>query len=147
MVGAGVLLAGVIVAGSLLGEPAFDLTTYPTDGISWLAQHDLIGPEHRVATEDTTGNTLEILYGTRAGTFFDDRYDMYPIELSRDYLRVHSGQQGWESALDRHQVHYLLWSRSEPVAQLVASSDHWRVLYQDNRVFIACRRGSGADGC
>jgi hypothetical protein len=146
IVALGVLVAGLFMTSNLLAEPAFDLTTYPTDGIAWLAQNDLIGPEHRVATEDTTGNTLEILYGTEAGTFFDDRYDMYPLELARDYLRVHGGQKGWEEALDKHQVGYLMWSTREPVAQLVAGSDHWRVLYQDDRVFIACRRGA-TDRC
>jgi len=147
MLAAAVLVAGLVVGSNVVAEPAFDLSSYPTDGISWLAQHDLVGPEHRIATEDTVGNTLEVLYGTRAGAFFDDRYDMYPIELARDYLRVHAGQPGWEAALDRHEVRYVLWSRTAPIAQLVASSDHWRVLYQDHKVFLACRRGSGATDC
>jgi len=72
---------------------------------------------------------------------------MYPTELANDYIRVHEGSLGWEAALDRHDVEYLLWSRSAPLAQLVAGSDHWRVLYQDNVAFIACRRGSGAADC
>ena len=82
-----------------------------------------------------------------AGTFFDGRYDMYPTGLAKDYLVVHAGAAGWDAALDRHDVHYLMWSRTAPVAQLVAGSADWKIQYQDAEVFIACRRDRGLPGC
>jgi hypothetical protein len=142
-----VVAAGVVVAANVLAQPSFDLNGYPVDAIRWLAQEDLIGPSHRVATEDTAGNTLELLYGAGAGTFFDDRYDMYPLDLSKDYLLVNGGLPGWQDALDRHDVHYVMWSRTGPLAQLVAQSPDWRIRYQDATTFVACRRDRALSDC
>ncbi len=135
------LLAGVVVGSGQLAQPAFDLTSYPTDALSWVAQHGGLGAGQRVATEDTVGNTLELLYGTQAGAFFDDRYDMYPVALSQDYLRLHDGLPGWNEVLDRHDVHTLVWTRGGTVSQLVADAPAWRIVYQDPTTFVACRRG------
>jgi hypothetical protein len=140
------LLAGLFVGSGQLAQAPFDLTGYPTDALAWLAQHDQLGPTHRVATEDTVGNMLELLDGARGEVFFDDRYDMYPTSMSRDYLRVHDGLPGWSQTLDRYDVHYLVWPRTGPVAQLVAGSTEWRIVYQDPTTFVACRRGD-EQGC
>lgn len=147
VLGAAATLVAVVVLSGQLAEPAFDLTTYPTDGITWLAQHDMIGTDVRVATQDTVGNTLELLYGTSNKTSFDDRYDMYPIQVSRDYLALQDGAPDWQAGLDRQRVQVLMWSRTAPLAALVASSPDWRIRYQDPSVFIACRRGSGVSDC
>jgi hypothetical protein len=139
-------VAVAVLVGQLSG-PAFDLSTYPTDGIAWMRQHDLIGTDVRVATQDTVGNTLELLFGPAHQTSFDDRYDMYPLEVSRDYLAVQDALPTWQEGLDRQRVQVLMWARTAPVAALVASSPDWRIQYQDPMVFVACRRGSGAPDC
>ena len=58
------------------------------------------------------GNYLELLYGTDADAFIDDRVDMYPPEVVDDYLALLHGAPGWEQVLDRRGVDLVLWDRS-----------------------------------
>src|SRR5262249_37264323 len=106
----GVALLAVLVGGaallvSNLGQPDYDLSTYPGDASAWLDQHGAIAtPDARVATSDTTGNYLELLYGDRARAFIDDRVDMYPKDVVQDYVTLLHGQPGWRDVLDHRQV-------------------------------------------
>jgi hypothetical protein len=149
VIAAGVVLA--VVAGAAvvtnLREPSYDLASYPTDGLAWLDAHGALGTGTRVAHEDTVGNVIEVLEGAGAGVFFDDRYDMFPPAIARDYLDVHDASPRWAEVLDRRRIQYLLWTRASPLAQLVAASPDWRMTYQDRGWFIACRRGSGIPEC
>jgi hypothetical protein len=137
----------VVAASVVLDQPDVDLRGYPTDGLAWLDQHGQLTTAARVAHEDTAGNLLSLLRGTDGRVFFDDRYDMYPLAMSRDYLEIHDGLPGWQRALDDRGVRALLWPRSSPVAGLVTSSRQWRVVYQDPGYVLACRRVSERSEC
>jgi hypothetical protein len=147
--GAAVVFAAIalIAASAVLTEPDVDLRSYPTDGLAWLDQHGQLTTAARVAHEDTAGNLLELLRGTDGRVFFDDRYDMYPLPVSRDYLEIHDGLPRWQQALDDHDVRYLLWPRPSPLAGLVTSSRQWHVVYQDPGYLVACRRVTEVSEC
>lgn len=141
-IGTGVVTVavGLLAAVALLGQPAYDLTGYPTDALVWAEQHG-VGPRTiRLATEDTTGNLIEVLDGTSAKVFLDDRYDMYPRSVMEDYLRIHGGAAGWDKALRDQGVDCVLWGRSDPLMQLLAGSSTWSIRYQDAQSVVACRR-------
>ena len=53
----------------------------------------------------------------------DDRFDMYPMELMRDYLDGLGGEPGWQRVLDRYDVEVVVWRRDEALAALLAGSD------------------------
>jgi hypothetical protein len=137
----------LLVVRTSLADPDVDLRGYPVDALVWLDQRGVTAAGARVATEDTTGNLVELLRGRSAAVFFDDRYDLYPLALSRDYLDLHDGTARWEDVLDGRRVEVLLWRRPSPLASLVASSAHWRVVYTDARAVVACRRGGDATIC
>jgi hypothetical protein len=141
------VVAAFVVASASLSKPAYDLETYPVGAIDWLDQRGLLGSGHRVATTDATGNLLELLRGTDAAAFFDDRSDMYPLEVSRDYVVLNRGGQRWQEVLDGRGVEYLLWPSSSPLGSLVKLSPDWKVVYQDDEdeVLVACRRGVALD--
>lgn len=147
----GVLAAVAVVVTLVLvsaqfARPAFDLSAYPTDALVWLDQDGQIGPDRRIATQDTTGNVIELVYGTGARVFFDDRFDMYPRVVADDYLAVHQLKPDWQDALDDHRIERLLWTQSSPLAVAVRDSPDWHIEYQDASAFVACRRGV-APGC
>lgn len=135
----------VVILSNQFARPAFDLSSYPTDGLVWLDQNDQIDPERRVATEDTTGNVIELVFGTRARVFFDDRFDMYPQEVADDYLAVHRLKPDWQDALDDQGIERLMWTQSSPLAVAVRDSPDWHIEYQDKVAFVACRRGVAPD--
>ena len=54
-------------------------------------------------------------YGMR----IDDRYDMYPLDVSRDYVVLNRGGARWQEVLDGRGVEYLLWPSTSPLASRV----------------------------
>lgn len=146
--GAGVVAAGVAVAMlavvamvSLAGQPSYDLSTYPTDALAWMHQQGLDRSELRVATQDTTGNVIELLWGPSHKVFLDDRYDMYPLPVLHDYLLLHAAGPGWQQVLADEHIDCLLWPRSEPLSQALVESPAWEIRYQDGTSIVACRPG------
>ena len=85
------------------------------------------------------GNYLEAKYGKAARVFMDDRYDMYPISVSSDFLALDEGPPRSLSILDRHRIDVVLWDRHKPLAALVSLDPHWRVVHRTKKWLVAER--------
>ena len=137
-----VVLVGVLVVTSSLHDPSWDLSTYPVAPVAWMHQQGIVPADVHMASSDTTGNYLELLDGTRANVFLDDRVDMYPTAVVDDYLSLVHASPDWSQVLARHDVDLVLWDRSAPLVQLLSASPRWRVLFQDKDWSVVCRRGA-----
>jgi hypothetical protein len=137
---AAVAVLGVLALSSTLQRPSYALSPYPIRALAWLEDQDLVGQRQAViATRDYVGNLQTLLYGPDAGVFIDDRYDMYPTDLTEDYVALLRGA-GRQDVLDRRDVDVVLWDRGHQLAELVAASPDWGVVYTDDRWLVACRR-------
>jgi hypothetical protein len=125
-----------------LGEPAYDLRTYPVDALAWLDQRGALDGGPRVATQETVGNYLELVGRADGQVFIDDRIDMYPEPVIRDFLTLLRGRPGWGEVLDDREVDGVVWQRDEPLAQLLAEDAAWRAVYADGTWGVWCRRGA-----
>lgn len=132
-----VLVAGVAALGSLRG-PHTDLVGYPTEAVAWMAGEQLLAPDVRVVSRDFAGNYLEARYGTEVRVFMDDRYDMYPIEVIRDYRVLMDAEDTWPAVLDRWEADAVLWDREADLFEVIEASPDWAVAYEDERwaVFV-----------
>jgi hypothetical protein len=139
---AAVVLVGALMVSVSLGNPAWSLGDFPVAPLAWMHQQGIAPGDVRMATSDTTGNYLELLYGTRAHAFLDDRVDMYPAAVVDDFLTLEHATPGWSQVLARRNIDVVLWERSLPLTQLLSDSGAWRVLYQDKTWSLMCRRGS-----
>ena len=139
-------LAMVLVAVLLLmsvqvaRDPAFDLDTYPVAATALLAAEGRLGGDERLLTSDQVGNFLELLQGDEARVFVDDRFDMYPADLLRNYLVVRDGHPGWQDVLEDCGISAVLLGRSEPLVQLLTADPAWRVDFTDDEVALLSRR-------
>jgi hypothetical protein len=135
------LCAGAaIVVLSQLHNPLLKVNSgYPVQAVRQAEAWGLVGPEHRLVTQDFVGNYLESRYGTAANVFIDDRYDMYPKSLVLDYAALLGGRPTWEAILDRYQADAVLWDASLPLASLLQESADWRVVYVDKTWILAVR--------
>jgi len=139
-------LVGALLASNGLAEPAWQLDTFPVDAVSWIEQNGLHNSEVHMATPDTVGNYLELLYGDQAHAFIDDRVDMYPKSVVEDFVVLLHGSPGWRDVLDRREVNLVLWDRNEALTGLMAESSDWRILYSDAHWVVGCRRGADLGG-
>jgi hypothetical protein len=141
---AAVVALAMVATLARLAEPAYDLRTYPVDAVSWLAREGWLDAGARMASQETVGNYLELVRGADAEVFIDDRVDMYPEAVTRDFLTLLRGRPGWQRVLAERRVDVVLWQRSEPLAQLLAEDPGWRAVYADPAWGVWCRRGSDA---
>jgi hypothetical protein len=130
---------GVVLAAGAVQRPAYDLSAYPVAEVTWLQDHGLA--PGRVATTDYVGNYLEFRYGAHAGVFVDDRVDVFPPAVERDYGTLLGGSEGWQAVLARYRFDAVLWPRHDALASLVAHDRGWRVAVRDRRWVVAVPRG------
>ena len=91
-----------------------------------------------MAHQDFVGNYLELRYGTRVKVFVDDRYDMYPLSVSRDYDQLLGARGGAMEVLDRRGIDIVLWQHKEPLVPLLQAKG-WRELYSDKDYVVLQR--------
>jgi hypothetical protein len=103
-----------------------------------MAGEQLLAPDVRVVSRDFAGNYLEARYGTEVRVFMDDRYDMYPIEVIRDYRVLMDAEDTWPAVLDRWEADAVLWDREADLFEVIEASPDWAVAYEDERwaVFV-----------
>ena len=133
----GALVAvGAALVVTAASRPAYDLSSYPAAQFALLGD----GTSRRIASQDFVGNWLTATLGPDAAVFYDDRFDMYPADLSADYGVLNDGGPGWEDVLDRRGVDAVVWRRDLPLAQLLAQSPDWHVVGGARAWLTAVRR-------
>lgn len=131
-----VAIAGLAAVSSLRG-PHTDLVGYPTEAVAWMDDQGLLGPESRVVSRDFTGNYLEARYGTDVAVFMDDRYDLFPIPVIRDYRKLMDGDGDWAEVLERWGATAVLWDDHTELHGLLQEAEGWEVVHRDDRWIVA----------
>ena len=118
-----------------------DLSDYPTASVGYLDRQGLLAAPHRVAHDELVGDYLILRDGRRARVFYDDRFDMYPTEVSDAATKLIRGGVGALDVLDRHEIDVVLWKKDAPLsALLVERKDEWRVVHQTRDWHVLRRR-------
>ena len=140
-------LAGCALLASLrLGQPHYELRGYPVDALAYLADSGVDLDRTRLATQDVVGNLMEAVYGAQGTVFYDDRFDMFPEEVSAAHLALIRAAPGVDEEIGRLGVDLVLWEREAAMGQRLVVDPRWRVLYTDEQAVLACRRGAELQG-
>ena len=132
-------IVGGLLAIVVVGEqgPVFSFKGYPVAAVTWAERNHLLDPGAHVVARDYVGNYIELRYGTDVKVFLDDRYDMFPTSVVEDSTALNNGRAGWNDVLDRYHTSAVIWPTNEALAQLLADSPRWRVVYTDQEFLIA----------
>jgi hypothetical protein len=131
-----VAVAGVLVLAFVLfgvagaAGRAVDLSSYPVASVRWLERQGLRGARHRLAAQDVVGCYLVLRDGRHARVFVDDRFDMYPLAVTRDYLALLHGESRALAVLDGRGIDVVLWQRDLPLATILAGTAKWREVHR-----------------
>ena len=71
--------------------------------------------------------------------FIDDRIDMYPVDVTKDYIALLHGEARMLSVLERRRIDVVLWQRDLPLATVLRSAEDWRQVRQDGE-WVVYRR-------
>jgi hypothetical protein len=127
---------------SIWTTPSIAEGAYPKVAATYLDQQGLLSAPHVLAEQDFVGNYLSLRFGRRAQVFIDDRYDMFPEEVARDYRTIRSGGPEALSLLDKYHVDVVLWDRKQPLATVLAASPAWTQVFRDGDWVVDRRTSS-----
>lgn len=130
--------AFAVFGGLVLTSAPIDTIGYPVAATTWLEDQGLLAEPHRLVHEDFVGNYLTLRYGGGARVFVDDRVDMYPLSVSRDFETLLSAREGLAGVLDRRQVDVVLWHRKLPLVQVLLATG-WRETFGDKDYVVLQR--------
>jgi len=119
--------AFLVFTASIYDKPPLDLVGYPEEPMAFLDEEGLLAAPHRLATQDFIGNYLTLRWPA-VPVFVDDRFDMYPLSVSRDYEALLSGRGSSLEILDREKIDIVLWQPKLPLVPLLEARG-WRQTY------------------
>jgi len=126
------IAAAFVVFGlSINTNDPLEVSDYPVAATTFLDESGLLDAPHRVAHLDFVGNYFELRFGRQVKVFIDDRYDMYPVDVSGDYRRLLTGSPKWQAILDVRQIDVVLWDRDLPLTSLLKSSGQWLEIFSE----------------
>jgi hypothetical protein len=144
---AGLGVAAAVLLGAVrLGQPDFQLDGYPVDAMAYLADTGVDLEVVHMATQDVVGNYLELLHGPGTVAFYDDRFDMFPSEVSTANLALVNAGPSLRADLQELHIDLVTWERPTATGQRLSVDPAWRVLYADEGWLVACRRGADVGG-
>ena len=123
--------AFLLFALSVKTNDPFDAVAYPVKAVDFMEDEGLLAESHRVVHQDFVGNYLELRFGRKVKVFIDDRYDMFPIEIPRDYRRLLGGNPQWQSILQTRNIDVVLWEKDLPLTQLLKASGQWLEIFTE----------------
>ena len=124
-----IVVAFVAFGLSVKANDPLDFDDYPVEAVSFLEDSGLLDDPHRLVHLDFVGNYLELRFGRRAKVFIDDRYDMFPAAVSRDYRHLLNGRPGWQAILDTRRIDVVLWDEELPLTSLLKANGRWLQIY------------------
>ncbi len=134
-----IAVAFVVFGLSVKANDPLNLSGYPVGATDFLEESGLLAAPHRIAHLDFVGNYFELRFGRRVKVFIDDRYDMYPVELARDYRQLLGGRPEWQAILDVRHIDVVLWDRELPLASLLKANGNWLEVFSEGD-WIVLRR-------
>jgi hypothetical protein len=137
-------VAGLVIALGALWTwqaavtPDFAFDSYPVKAMRFVDSRGLIGK--RLMSDDAWGGYTILRWWPRQPVFVDDRYDMYPKEITRDFIRFSDGDRRWRKILERYRIDVVVWPRGATVVQLLEADPAWQPVHRDKVAVVFVRR-------
>jgi hypothetical protein len=130
-----VLVVSVVLAA---GRPDTALEPYPREASAWMRSQGLLDTESRVISRDLVGNYHTFAYGPEeVRVAFDDRVDMYPIEVVRAYFELLDRDGDHAAVVASLEPTAILWDQDSPFGRWTQSSPGWTVVWRDDVWLVA----------
>lgn len=127
-VGLAACVAVLVVVRVVTREP-LNFHDYPVAAVNSLSP----AQKERLALNEWAGCYRVLQEGREAKVFMDDRFDMYPEQVSRDALNLDRGQGSTAEILERYNFTAVVWEKDTPLGNYLRSQDQWRLVYEDKK--------------
>jgi hypothetical protein len=131
----------VLFGASVLSGDPIELRPYPVEASTFLENEGFFAETHRLVQRDYAGNYLEFRYGRTVPVFIDDRYDMYPLDVSLDYGKLLHADPEAIQILDDRRIDVVLWNQDSPLPNLLKVSGRWDEIHSSGDWVVLRRIG------
>ena len=131
-----------------LDQRDLDLDRYPVVALAYLEERGIDTREVRLAAPDIVGNLVDYVYGPEQRVFYDDRFDMFPDDVTEAHAGPACRQtRRCRSDLDelRHRPGHASQRRS-PTAQVLAAPMPGGRSTSMTQWVLLCRRDADLGG-
>ncbi len=141
---AGVASLAVILLLTLarVDQHDLDLGHYPVGPLTYLESAGVDTREVHLAAPDYVGNLIDYVYGPEERTFYDDRFDMFPEEVTKAHSALITGAPSLRSEMDAFDIDLVVVLSASATGQILNNDPAWRALFVDDGWVLLCRRGS-----
>lgn len=127
----------ILLGLSLLRQPGtsnqFSEARFPVQAVDWLSSHP---QEGKMFNNFIWGGYLLYRLWPEQSVFIDGQTDFYGEHLAREYTRVASLREGWESVLEEYDVAWVIVQSDKPLVQALQKELNWRLVYRDDTAAI-----------
>lgn len=133
-------VVSVVLIGARLEKGPLTLKAYPVAALALLEEREIDLGEVRLAGPERVGNLLTYVYGPGRWVFYDDRFDMYPDDVSAAHKALATADPTVFARLASYDIDLVTVRRTHPMGLALTSDPAWRVLHTDEHWLLACRR-------
>jgi hypothetical protein len=136
VVGCAAILKIMIPLSPAVQQPAVE-AALPIGAADWIVQHR---PSGTMFNGYNLGGYLLWRLWSDYPVYVDGRTDLYDDAFLREYGTIINTAPGFEEALDRRDVHFIVIEKNAPLAVWLAQSDRWQLAYEDDQTVIYTKR-------
>ncbi|MGD8406093.1 MAG: hypothetical protein PVJ21_20725 [Anaerolineales bacterium] len=127
----GLFASGVTIDPQHKGN-VFDEQVFPVDAVRWLKDHPQNG---HMLNDFNWGGYILLETWPEYQIFMDGHTHIYGEALTREYERVITTSQSWETVLEKYQIEWAILPSSSLLADTL-SNQGWKMLYNDQTAVI-----------
>jgi hypothetical protein len=125
------VFAAAAVASRATDSVTNETRNYPVAPVKWMAAHQLLNANSRVGGREEVGNVIEWLYGPKVKAFYDDRFDMYPPQVSDDASDLTTGRNV-AAITDKYRLTSVVVQSNTSLDGQLAADITWQRVYDLN---------------
>ena len=119
--------------------PDYGVGAYPVAGIAYAKQLGYYTEDNRVFAPDFVGCLRILQDGRDANVFIDDRYDMYPVRVSKDASTIGKLGGNVDEVLNDYKVSAVLYLKDRPLTTYLQSRSTWKAQWSDENWILFTR--------
>jgi hypothetical protein len=120
-------------------QRSLDVSSYPVGAADWLAAHPEVGT--RMYNQYGWGGYLAYRFypDPNRRVFIFGEAALMGDDLLNQYQDVQTLRSDWLQVLDRYQVDYIVYNKGEALANVLATTPGWKLVYEDSVAVIYVR--------
>lgn len=131
------LVAVILLANAFYARPnsanQFDPNRFPVKAIDWLQANP---QEGKLFNNFIWGGYILYRMWPEQTVFIDGQTDFYGEALTREYTKVMTLDEGWESVLEKYDVSWVIVQSDKLLVKTLQTEKGWSLLYQDDTAAI-----------